>query len=250
MGQPARRKQPGRSYVISLENRKARGFGHERPQEILSAARELFLEHGVENVSTRQIASRVGISQTSLYVYFKHKEEMLEALVDLAFGKLGAAFQKLDRPDDPVAYLRLAIEGYIRFGLSNPDEYRIAFLLRSRRRKQPEAPQDGQQDIGRRAFGMLEGLVAEAVATGGVQNAELQEPATAQVVWASIHGLVALLLSHPDFGWEPVDILIKTHIDVLLQGLIGRSKDVSPQPGLSKAQVGLRTRPKSSRKGA
>ena len=54
-----------------MENRKARGSGHERREEILRAARELFLEHGVEGVSTRQIAARVGISQTALYVYLR-----------------------------------------------------------------------------------------------------------------------------------------------------------------------------------
>ena len=62
-----------RFYVISLDNRKARGSGHERVGEILEAARELFLQHGVEGVSTRQIATRVVISQTALYVYFKNK---------------------------------------------------------------------------------------------------------------------------------------------------------------------------------
>ena len=58
--------------------------GYERREEILRAARELFLEHGVEGVSTRHIAARVGISQTALYVYFKSKEEMLDRLVDAA----------------------------------------------------------------------------------------------------------------------------------------------------------------------
>ena len=82
-------RKPAKSYVVSLENRKRRGFGHQRPEEILSAARALFLEHGAENVTTRQIAARVGISQTALYVYFKSKEEMLDRLVTGALPKLG-----------------------------------------------------------------------------------------------------------------------------------------------------------------
>ncbi|MGA2494515.1 MAG: helix-turn-helix domain-containing protein [Roseiarcus sp.] len=80
-----------RSYVISLENRKRRGAGCERPAEILKAARALFLENGVEGVTTRQIAARVGISQTALYVYFCTKEQMLDSLAREAWRGLGAA---------------------------------------------------------------------------------------------------------------------------------------------------------------
>src|SRR5580698_11520185 len=96
MAEAAFKQIPPRTYVISLDNRKARGCGHERPEEILNAARALFLEHGVENVTTRQIAARVGISQTALYVYFKSKDEMLDRLVDAALRKLGAALDAVN----------------------------------------------------------------------------------------------------------------------------------------------------------
>src|SRR5579863_2079124 len=98
-------RKPARSYVVSLENRKPRGFGHQRRDEILTAARALFLEHGAENVTTRQIAARVGISQTALYVYFKSKEEMLDRLVADALAKLGAAIEAVSAGnEDPYEF--------------------------------------------------------------------------------------------------------------------------------------------------
>ncbi|WP_428392811.1 TetR/AcrR family transcriptional regulator [Lichenicoccus sp.] len=222
--------KPRRSYVISLDNRKARGSGHERPQEILAAARELFLEHGVERVSTRQIASRVGMSQTALYVYFKSKEEMLDALVDAAFAKLGAAFRRLGKPADPVAILRLAIAGYIRFGLNNPDEYRIAFLLRDGRRAAAQASGKRQYTTGMQVFGMLEAMVSECAALGAIRPAGEDAKGTAQVLWAAVHGLVALMLAYPDFGWEATDRLIALHTDMLLDGLLQPGPLASCQP--------------------
>jgi hypothetical protein len=36
---PSKAAASSKTYVISLENRKARGSGHERPEEILAAAR-------------------------------------------------------------------------------------------------------------------------------------------------------------------------------------------------------------------
>ena len=59
-----------------------------RGGEILTAAKQLFMSEGYETVTTRQLAERVGISQTGLYVYFKNKEEIL---VELRQSTLRAA---------------------------------------------------------------------------------------------------------------------------------------------------------------
>ena len=126
-----------REYVISLDHRKARGAGCERPAEILKAARELFLTQGVENVTTRQIAARVGISQTALYVYFSSKEEMLDALAEEAWRGLAEALAAADPEDaeglDPVDRLRAILSAYMRFWLRRPDDYRIIFMRKSLR---------------------------------------------------------------------------------------------------------------------
>src|SRR5579863_10438478 len=219
MAQTAIKDAPARTYPLSFETRKPRGFGHERPEEILSAARALFLEHGVENVTTRQIAARVGISQTALYVYFKSKDEMLDRLVDAALRKLGAALDAVNvRCTDPVDFLRSNFREYIRFGLEHPDEYRLVFMLRDGRRKVPlEAHQ--HNPIGDALFNALRTRIEQGVASG-----KLRCPRTglaaAQSVWAAIHGLVALRLAYPDFDWIPVDEQIDVHVDMLLRGLV------------------------------
>jgi AcrR family transcriptional regulator len=221
MSRTARVKPRSRSYVISLGNRKARGAGHERPGEILAAARELFLEQGVESVSTRQIATRVGISQTALYVYFRSKEEMLDQLVEAAFRKLGAALGEVEaRCSDPVEYLRAAIPEYIRFGLDNPDEYRLAFMLRDGRRVPALLPADERKRIGFSVFAGMERQVARGLETGMLRSAGNSSVGAAQALWASIHGLVALLLAYPDFGWIPVQKLIAVHTDMMLCGFV------------------------------
>ena len=68
--------------------RKRRGQGHTRHEEILQAAKELFLEQGYDSTTIRRIADRVGISAPALYLYFKDKEALMLALCD----------QKLLRP--------------------------------------------------------------------------------------------------------------------------------------------------------
>ena len=223
MKRAAEAAKPARSYVISLENRKARGSGHERLEEILAAARALFLEHGIENVSTRQLATRVGISQTALYVYFKNKEQMLDKLVEGAFRKLGETMKALEaRSVGPLDYLTQALPAYVRFGVENPDEYRLAFLLRDGRSKVSILPQDERQTIGTRVFGVLEQRIAEGLAAGQLRSSNASPRAVAQAVWAAIHGLVALLLAYPDFDWVEFEALLSAHTDMILHGLLAQ----------------------------
>ena len=47
-----------------------------------AAATELFASEGYGRVTTRELAKRVGISQTGLYIYFRTKEEILLAVFD------------------------------------------------------------------------------------------------------------------------------------------------------------------------
>jgi AcrR family transcriptional regulator len=237
MDRSATKQAPPRTYVISLENRKARGSGHERREEILRAARELFLEHGVEGVSTRQIAARVGISQTALYVYFKSKEEMLDRLVDAALRKLGVALDAVNVSwSDPVDFLRANLREYIRFGLSHPDEYRLVFMLRDARRKTDAAFSKEHNPVGDALFNVLKSRIEQGVASGKLRCLKTGR-AAAQSVWAAMHGLVALRLAFPDFDWVPVDEQIDGHVDILLHGIIGTAddcqqklSDVAPTP--------------------
>ena len=50
--------------------------------EILTTAEELFSEHGYQETSLGDIAAFVGIGRTTLYEYFKDKEDLLASLVD------------------------------------------------------------------------------------------------------------------------------------------------------------------------
>ncbi len=253
MRRAAEAKKPSRSYVISLDNRKARGSGHERPEEILAAARALFLEHGVESVTTRQIATRVGISQTALYVYFKNKEEMLDRLVEAAFLKLRAALKKIEANcADPVDYLRAVIPEYIRFGLDNPDEYRLAFLLRDGRRKTAQRLEEGHEaPIELQVFADMERQVVAGLASGALRSADGSGRGTAQALWATIHGLVALRLAYPDFGWLPAPELISVQADMLLHGLIAASAGIPPDTAATGALPTAKPRrPARSKKAA
>ena len=51
-------------------------------RQIIDGARAVFLAQGFDAASMNDIARAAGVSKGTLYVYFKHKEELFEAIVE------------------------------------------------------------------------------------------------------------------------------------------------------------------------
>ena len=128
-----------KAAVPATAERKPKGRGHERREEILAAAARMFLERGVERVSTRAIADAVGISQTSLYVYFPNRNAILEELCDQCFLRLLARFSSPEvQSGTPVETLRKMMRAYVEFGIEHSDEYRIGFMMKEMHQRPEE----------------------------------------------------------------------------------------------------------------
>ncbi|MDF3035740.1 MAG: TetR/AcrR family transcriptional regulator [Paucimonas sp.] len=52
-----------------------------RPQELLSAALDLFVERGYAATRLEDVAARAGVSKGTLYLYFENKEDLFKAVV-------------------------------------------------------------------------------------------------------------------------------------------------------------------------
>ena len=71
--------------------------GEELRSHILSAAKEIFLEHGFERASMDQVAARAQTSKRSLYAHFASKEALYLAIVEYVRG---VSFERLKTLDD------------------------------------------------------------------------------------------------------------------------------------------------------
>lgn len=73
-----------------------------RRQAILEAALAVFAEHGFEAARLDDVASRAGVAKGTLYLYFRHKEALFEALVLSSVSPLMDQFAKVAAmPDLP-----------------------------------------------------------------------------------------------------------------------------------------------------
>ena len=52
-----------------------------RPQELLDAALDLFVERGFAATRSEDVAARAGVSKGTLYLYYPSKEELLKAVI-------------------------------------------------------------------------------------------------------------------------------------------------------------------------
>jgi AcrR family transcriptional regulator len=150
---------------------------------LLQAALLLVQEKRSTHFSLRDLAERVGVTQSALYRNFTDLDELLSTLCHDGFDAFGKAErQMMAKTSDPWARLRGLIRVYVHFATNNPAYFRIMFDSGFANR--PE-------NIGRArpTFQYLVDVIAEIDCTrdGAFEKAV--------AIWASMHGLSALMLS-------------------------------------------------------
>ena len=82
-------KKPAASPVVATGPASTRQRRKEaRPQELLVAALDLFIERGFAATRSEDVAARAGVSKGTLYLYYPSKEELLKAVVRENLGAL------------------------------------------------------------------------------------------------------------------------------------------------------------------
>jgi AcrR family transcriptional regulator len=206
--------------------RKRRGEGHTRRDEILAAAKELFLTEGYASTTIRRIADRVGVSAPALYLYFADKEAIMLALCDQTFGFLIEEMSRIDREGlKPIESLRACGAAYIKFGLEHPREYWLTFMsgntpkpIKERGHKPEDIDATKPGATGAIAFAKLVEQLKAAEAAG----VKLKYPAdqAAELCWMGLHGLVAALINNPEFPWTTRDALVEGMLDMVTEGIM------------------------------
>lgn len=188
-------------------------------REIMAAARELFVEQGYERVSMRKVAEKIEYSPTTIYLYFKDKQDLLTSICEETFAQLHQALNKIENASgDPLVCLKKGMRAYVEFGLQHPSDYTLVFVIAP----EPPAAEGGEEygyegSMGQRAFSHLENMVTQCIRQGKIKKGD---PATiSQTIWAGLHGLTSLLIGHHGFPFVARERLINSLINTLLAGL-------------------------------
>ena len=179
--------------------------------EMLDAAREIFRRDGYDGFTMRKLAESMKYSPANIYLYFKDRDEIFDSLVDESFASL---LQALPQPsgasdEDPVALLKRSLHIYVNFGLSHPNEYQFAFLLRPAGQARPHKR--------RAAYDSLVLKVRLCIAKKRFRTTDVE--LTAQALWAAAHGITSLMIQRPAFPWAGRDNVIRRVIDSAVDAL-------------------------------
>jgi len=212
--------------TASVGTRKRRGEGYTRRDEILVAAKELFLRDGFEATTIRRIADVVGVSAPALYLYFRDKDAIMLALCDQTFRSLIEVMEGMEQQElTPIERLRRCGAAYIHFALEHPREYWLTFMSGNtpeaikRRGHKPESfDPDAPGSQGAIAFAKLMAIFREIENSGLQLNYPVDT--AAELVWMSLHGLVAALINNPEFNWTKRDVLIAGMLDMAVRGVV------------------------------
>jgi len=186
-------------------------------REIIEAARSLFNNAGYDKFSMRKLAGRIGYSPTTLYLYFRDKDELLYAISEELFAGLIASLERcVKNASSPLEALRSALIAYVEFGLSHQEHYRVAFFTSPNIYGSPDEYLT-QDTLSRQTYCMGRQLVGDCIAAGQLRQMDVD--VVAQIVWTGIHGIVAAHLFTADFPLHDPLILAEAMVDALLKGL-------------------------------
>jgi AcrR family transcriptional regulator len=164
---------------------------------ILDTALKIIIDEGFNNLSVRKIASRLGVTATTIYNYYTNKDEINLMIRIRGFEKLYDLLTKRSAPYNNIEdKLKAMIRAYIEFGLTNPSYYDIMFNLHTPKYLdyvgtdiEPLAHAEKQNAL--KCLSLFMEPISEYIPTKGKRKDHF---VLYQVIkfWSDLHGLVTL----------------------------------------------------------
>ena len=192
-----------------------------RPQELLDAALDLFVEKGFAATRSEEVASRAGVSKGTLYLYYPSKEELLKEVIrHNVVNQIAEGIEIVRAFEGSSAEL---LGNVLRLWWERVGETRASGILKlmmSEVRNFPEIAQFWIDEVTSPA----DRMVAEIVQRG-IDSGEFRPVPVGDVVHALISPLLFLVMNKHSLGacvpsakLDPRAI-IEAQIDLVLNGL-------------------------------
>jgi AcrR family transcriptional regulator len=151
------------------------------------AAQEVIAEHGVENLSLREVARKLGVSHQAPYRHYPSRDHLLAEVMRRCFQRFAAHLDARPPCDDPAQDLESLGVQYLSYAQQHPLEYRLMFST-----TWPEAAvQDELVRDATHAFDILRGVLRRLHGEDEA-NRDLVE-LDALYIWSTVHGLAGVM---------------------------------------------------------
>lgn len=184
---------------------------------LLANALDILREEGLGALTLRAVARRAGVSQTAPYRHFADRRALMGAVASEGFRQLRDAMMAAMQGGGARQGFKGIALAYVRFGRENAALYRVMFG--------PEVA--NSEDLpelastSRSALGFVQAGIEQLQAMGVVRAGDAALMAVA--CWASLHGLVSLVLDGQAQTVAPdLDALVDAETSLVMFGLATR----------------------------
>lgn len=191
-------------------------YKEEFRREILNSARDLFLAVGYEKFSMRRLAEKIDYSPTTIYHYFRNKDDLLLAICEEVAEEFLARMRYIRSVQrKPYEALRQAMLYLMEFAFENPHQYKVFFLTRPNVYGRQEEFMK-RESMARASYLEFREMVEACIEAGELRHMDIE--VLTQVLAAAPHGLITMTLYRDSFPWADRKVLASTLVDGLLKG--------------------------------
>lgn len=193
-----------------------------RPQELLDAALELFVEKGFAATRSEEVATRAGVSKGTLYLYYPSKEELLKAVIRHNLtGLIAEGTELIDAFEGSSAELLTLMMRTWWHRVSNTPASGIFKIMLSEARNFPELAAFYNAEV----IAPAEAMIRRALQRGA-ERGEFRSVATDEITLVLSAPILFMALHKHSLGACGIQDLVRdgnrvveTHIDLVLNGL-------------------------------
>lgn len=147
------------------------------------AAHDVIAERGVEQLSLREVARRLGVSHQAPYRHFASRDHLLAEVMRRCFEEFARDLDQRERSEDPALELHSLGQRYLAFAASHPLEYRLMFGTPW---PEPASHPDLVRDASH-AFDVLRDVLRRIY--GNDRSVRERIDLQAMFIWSTMHGL-------------------------------------------------------------
>ena len=156
----------------------------------LQAAEAILVEQGIQQLSARQVAKRIGYAVGTLYLVFKNLDDLMLQINARTLKKLHQHLQASLKPrSKPNKQIHQMAQAYLEFARLYPQLWALLYDRRSN--PELELPASYSHEI-QATFDLLEDLLAKRSGQADKKKCHL----SARVLWGAVHGITVLALDN------------------------------------------------------